>query len=92
MSAITPNQLIKTALSSARLSTYELATTVVPRLSGSLALYAWNAQVAAAMLVPLHLCEVIIRKQSQMLSKRSTAPDGLGTPALNAACPQKASI
>ena len=26
-----------------------------------MALYAWNAQVAAAMLAPLHLCEVVLR-------------------------------
>lgn len=54
-------QAIKNALSAARISTYEAATTVVPQLSGALALYAWNSQVSAAMLSPLHMCEVVIR-------------------------------
>ena len=52
---------IKNALSAARVGTYEAATEVTPTLTGALALYAWNAQVAAAMLAPLHLCEVVIR-------------------------------
>lgn len=52
---------IKQALSSQRLSTFEVATTVLPRERGALALYAWNAQVSAAMLTPLHICEVVIR-------------------------------
>lgn len=61
MSAIIQNQTIKNALSSARISTYELATTSEPPLDGALALYAWNSQVSAAMLSPLHMCEVVIR-------------------------------
>ncbi len=56
-----PNEQIKKALSAARMSTYELATTVDPKLNGALALYAWNSQVSAAMLSPLHMCEVVIR-------------------------------
>jgi hypothetical protein len=54
-------QSIKDALSAPRLGTYEAATTGTPQLSSALALYAWNAQVSAAMLAPLHLCEVVIR-------------------------------
>ncbi|PHV10907.1 hypothetical protein CSQ89_13825 [Chitinimonas sp. BJB300] len=53
---------IRGALSAPRLGTYELA-------SGrrgdddptALALYAWNAQVSAALLAPLHICEVVVR-------------------------------
>jgi hypothetical protein len=56
-----PEQSIKDALSSPRVGTYEAATTGTPLLSSALALYAWNAQVSAAMLAPLHLCEVVIR-------------------------------
>jgi len=52
---------VKNALSHQRLSTFELATTVQPKERGALRLYAWNAQVAAAMLAPLHVCEVTIR-------------------------------
>ena len=61
MASIPPDQAIKAALSAARIATYEAATTTLPPLPGALALYAWNAQVSAAMLAPLHLCEVVIR-------------------------------
>jgi hypothetical protein len=52
---------IRNALTSSRLGTFESATKVTPTLTGALALYAWNTQVAAAMLAPLHICEVVIR-------------------------------
>jgi hypothetical protein len=58
---LSPEQSIKDALSAPRVGTYEAATTGTPQLSSALALYAWNAQVSAAMLAPLHLCEVVIR-------------------------------
>lgn len=61
MSAIQPDQAIKDALSAARLGTYEQATILNPPLPGALALYAWNAKVSAAMLAPLHICEVVTR-------------------------------
>lgn len=61
MSAIPPEESIKNALSAARVGTYEAATTTTPPLSGALALYAWNSQVSAAMLSPLHMCEVVVR-------------------------------
>lgn len=56
-----PEQAIKDALSAPRIATYEAATTGTPQLPSALALYAWNAQVSAAMLGPLHICEVAIR-------------------------------
>lgn len=56
-----PEQSIKDALSPPRVGTYEAATAGVPQLQSALALYAWNAQVSAALLAPLHLCEVVIR-------------------------------
>jgi hypothetical protein len=56
-----PEQSFKDALSSPRIGTYEAATTGTPQLQSALALYAWNAQVSASMLAPLHFCEVIIR-------------------------------
>jgi len=52
---------IKQALTAARISTYEAATAGVPSLAGALALYAWNAQVSAALMAPLHICEVVVR-------------------------------
>jgi len=61
MASNSPDQAIKEALSAARLGTYEAATTAVPMLPGALALYAWDAQISAAMLAPLHLCEVVMR-------------------------------
>jgi hypothetical protein len=60
--SISAEEVIKASLSPARLGTFEDA--ILPPtsvLTGALALYAWNAQVAAAMLAPLHLCEVVIR-------------------------------
>lgn len=56
-----PEQAIKNVLSAARVGTYEVATTGTPQLPSALALYAWNAQVSASMLAPLHFCEVTIR-------------------------------
>jgi hypothetical protein len=52
---------IKKALSPSRLSTYEAATTRTPELSCALELYEWNADISAAMLSPLHVCEVVMR-------------------------------
>lgn len=57
-------QTIKKALSSARMSTYEA---VIDRAGNklndeqALGLYAWNAQVSAAFLAPLHICEIVVR-------------------------------
>lgn len=53
---------VKASLSPARIGTYETATGALgdedPR---ALALYAWNAEVSAALLAPLHICEVVMR-------------------------------
>lgn len=62
MASISPDQAIKAALSAARLGTFEAEIEPSDQvLQRTLALYAWNAQVSAAMLAPLHLCEVVIR-------------------------------
>jgi hypothetical protein len=62
MASISPDQAIKAALSAARLGTFEAEIIApAPVLPGALALYAWNAQVSAALLAPLHMCEVVIR-------------------------------
>lgn len=62
MVSISPEQSIKFALSVQRMGTYEAAIRPpAPVLQDALALYAWNAQVSAAMLAPLHICEVVIR-------------------------------
>lgn len=53
---------IRQSLSLPRMGTFETAAGVTstddPR---ALALYAWNARVSAALLAPLHICEVVIR-------------------------------
>lgn len=54
-------QAIKATLSTPRIETYKAATAGDPTLSSALVLYAWNAQVSAALLAPLHICEVSIR-------------------------------
>lgn len=55
-------QEIRTALSVARMSTYEKITGVHDDEDASaLDLYVWNAQVSGAFLAPLHICEVVIR-------------------------------
>ena len=49
-------------ISSARISTYESATGgKKPDSLEALNLYAWNADVSGALLIPLHICEVAIR-------------------------------
>lgn len=61
--SITPEQKlqIKQVLSISRMSTYEHAVLSDVAFSDALELYAWNAQISAAMLAPLHICEVSIR-------------------------------
>jgi len=52
-------QAVRKVLSIARMSTYEAA--VMHNDIAALALYGWNAQVSAALLAPLHICEVVVR-------------------------------
>lgn len=49
---------IRATLSAARLETYTKAT---PTETDALALYVWNATVSGALLMPLHVCEVVVR-------------------------------
>ena len=53
---------VKTALSPARMFTYETKAQAEghPATAG-LKLYAWNARMSSALLVPLHICEVVLR-------------------------------
>lgn len=52
-------QEIREALSLARISTYDRAAMAGD--AAAVELYAWNAQVSAAFLVPLHIVEVVTR-------------------------------
>jgi len=55
-------QAVKDALSAARLSTFEAAAVSTGSENyTALDLYAWNARVSAALLAPLHICEVALR-------------------------------
>lgn len=55
------NAAIQASLSVPRMATYVAATAANPALPGAVALYSWNAEIAAAFLHPLHICEVVIR-------------------------------
>jgi len=50
---------IRRTLSSPRMGTYERVCGTEG--AAALNLYAWNAQISAAFLAPLHICEVVIR-------------------------------
>jgi hypothetical protein len=53
---------IRAVLSAARLGRYEAAAGVTaPDDPRAVELYAWHAQVSAALLAPLHICEVVVR-------------------------------
>lgn len=52
---------IRQVLSVPRMSTYERALQDNAYFSDALELYAWNAQISAALLAPLHICEVSMR-------------------------------
>ena len=53
---------VSTALSLPRMSTYVAVCAGAPDSGvAALELYAWNAAVSAAMLAPLHVCEVVMR-------------------------------
>ena len=52
-------QVVK-ALSTPRMNTYKLAVAAQDPIL-ALALYGWNARISAAFLLPLHVCEVVLR-------------------------------
>ncbi|EIA4658306.1 hypothetical protein SDD15_004484 [Salmonella enterica] len=68
-----PSNSIKASLSAARVGTYETYVgghAGVDQTKKALNLYMWNAQVSAAFLVPLHICEVVTRNAlSEVLEK-----------------------
>lgn len=70
----TQNTAVRAALSAERMATYEAVTTDTAH---AVRLYAWNAQVSAAFMAPLHLCEVVTRNA---VSDAITALYGAGWP------------
>ena len=69
------HQAIKLALSAPRMGTYEAATNVAPALTGAIALYTWNAQLSAALMYPLHVCEVAVRNAVSEAITQVYGPD-----------------
>lgn len=66
---------IRSALSDTRLSTYEsLVGSTASGDSQAAALYAWNAQMSAAFMVPLHICEVTVRNAVSEALERVHGP------------------
>lgn len=62
MSNQTTIDAVTAIISNPRISTYERATGgKKPNNLEALDLYAWNADVSGALLIPLHVCEVAIR-------------------------------
>ena len=65
---------VKSMLSAARMGTYERVLDEAGNpisLAMALELYAWNAQVSAAFLTPLHICEVVTRNAvAEVLEKQ----------------------
>lgn len=65
------SRAIAQTLSPARMSTYERAAGCAQGGAEAIALYTWNAQVSAALMHPLHVCEVTIRNAvADVLSKK----------------------
>lgn len=55
-------QALRASLSAARVATYESATVGAGLpIERAVELYAWNAQVSGVFLIPLHICEVVVR-------------------------------
>lgn len=53
---------VRATVTAARMSTYDNAVAAgQARIRRALKLYMWNAEVAGAFLLPLHLCEVAVR-------------------------------
>lgn len=53
---------VRATITQARMSTYDAATPPgQARIRRALKLYVWNAELASAFLIPLHLCEVAVR-------------------------------
>ena len=88
MASISPQQAIKNALAAARVGTYEAATTSIQALNGALALYAWNAQVSAALMAPLHVCEVVVRNAVADALTAVYGPDWPWSPVFATSLPQ----
>lgn len=67
---------VKAALSAARMSTYESCAIAAGHDAASaLTLYAWNARISGALLIPLHICEVVVRNAVADALESTHGPD-----------------
>ncbi|MGF6420348.1 hypothetical protein ABH900_003873 [Stenotrophomonas sp. AN71] len=65
---------LRRALSAERLSTYErIASTCSPDVTAE-ALYVWNMRMCGALMMPVHLCEVVIRNAAASVLARQHGP------------------
>ena len=86
MSNQTTIDAVTAIISSPRISTYESATGgKKPNNLEALDLYAWNADVSGALLIPLHICEVAIRNAVAEAIENVYGIDGRGLWVLNEA-------
>lgn len=63
-----------------------MAASATPDVS-ALELYTWNAQVAAALMVPLHVCEVVVRNAAHQVLETLYGPRWPWSPALHRSLP-----
>lgn len=88
-----PSNHIKSTLSAARLGTYETLAGGSPGLAQmqkALSLYMWNAQVSSAFLVPLHLCEIVIRNAISDVLAAVYGPEWPWSPGFERSLPKPA--
>ncbi|WMJ67596.1 hypothetical protein [Stenotrophomonas sp. 24(2023)] len=65
---------LRRALSAERLSTYErIASTCRPGVTAE-SLYLWNMRLCGALMMPIHLCEVVIRNAAASALARQHGP------------------
>ncbi|MEN5291708.1 hypothetical protein [Stenotrophomonas lactitubi] len=65
---------LRRALSAERLSTYErIASTCSPDVTAE-SLYLWNMRMCGALMMPVHLCEVVIRNAAASVLARQHGP------------------
>lgn len=79
---------VKNALSIPRIGTYEVAAgTNGDEDPSALKLYLWNAQISSAFLVPIHICEVVVRNAVADALKLKYGEDWAWQPAFERSLP-----
>ncbi|CAM0125095.1 hypothetical protein SMG44B_60189 [Stenotrophomonas maltophilia] len=81
-----PYDVLRRALSAERLSTYErIASTCGPDVTAE-SLYLWNMRLCGALMMPVHLCEVVTRNAAAMVLVRQHGPRCPGMMPSDAGC------